>query len=431
MENKLVRKSNALIEASYKLTTQEQRVILFLVSQIKPEDDDFKDYLIPIKDFADLVGTQTKAKYQEIKKITKKLISRVFTINNQGQELQISWLSSANYLKGEGQVVLSFDRKLKPFLLHLKSHFTKYRLKLVMQLKSSFSIRIYELLKQYQKLKERVFELSMLRKHLGLDAGQYKNFNDFKRFVILVAQKELAEKTDLSFEFEPIKTGRSVTKIRFLISVTNQAESKPIAPFTPNFQEMISSSEEKDNAKFQENLGKLFEMLPKTFQGKKTIEKLIADNLEKHDFNYVSRNIHYTNANSTAAKPGLQNAKGSNYRNYLNKALKEDYGLAYQEDLEAASVAEKEEIAKVAEETERQRKVNAKIEAEREAAIQARQYLNGLEQKEFDFIKKQAIKSLSPEEKETLLEGRLRADYTVKKAMEKIVQERLNLSPEE
>ncbi|MBF0503447.1 MAG: replication initiation protein, partial [Candidatus Riflebacteria bacterium] len=151
-----------------------------------------------------------KGNYKDVKEITKRLIGRVFTIKSEDEELQISWLSSANYISGKGLVTLSFDRKLKPFLLQLKNRFTKYKLHQIMQLKSSFSIRIYELLKQYQKIGVRIFDVESLREILGIEKEQYKNFNDFKRYVILVAQEEVAAKTDISFEFEEIKVGRSV-----------------------------------------------------------------------------------------------------------------------------------------------------------------------------------------------------------------------------
>ncbi|MFZ4773737.1 MAG: replication initiation protein [Terrimicrobiaceae bacterium] len=59
MENRLARKSNALIEASYKLSTVEQKIILFLASTIKPDDEDFKSYPTRLKDFQDFVGNSS------------------------------------------------------------------------------------------------------------------------------------------------------------------------------------------------------------------------------------------------------------------------------------------------------------------------------------------------------------------------------------
>ncbi|MFZ4773736.1 MAG: replication initiation protein [Terrimicrobiaceae bacterium] len=140
--------------------------------------------------------------------------------NKQGQTvtLNVSWLSSSEYVEGSGVVSLCFDPKLKPFLLQLKNRFTNYRIKNIVQLKSQFSIRIYELLKQYKKIGQRLFLVSDLRSILGIEDGQYKLYADFKRKVILIAQKELAKKTDISFRFEEIKIGHGVGQIRFYVN---------------------------------------------------------------------------------------------------------------------------------------------------------------------------------------------------------------------
>ena len=48
----LVVKHNNLINARYNLTLQEQRIILWLISEIRADDDEFKLYRISISDFA-------------------------------------------------------------------------------------------------------------------------------------------------------------------------------------------------------------------------------------------------------------------------------------------------------------------------------------------------------------------------------------------
>ena len=217
-EKQLVVKSNCLVEASYKLTIQEQRIILLMASMVKPEDEDFQIYRIKIKDFLDLVGIKDQGKYPEIKKITRTLRSRELIIHKPGSELQIGWLSSAEYFDGKGYVELEFSPKLKPYLLKLKEFFTSYQLKNVIQLKSVYSIRIYELLKQYEKIGKRDMELDELRYILGIEDKKYPMYANLKQKILNPAQKELEEKTDLSFKFEELKEGRKVKAIRFLIS---------------------------------------------------------------------------------------------------------------------------------------------------------------------------------------------------------------------
>ncbi|MBF0466458.1 MAG: replication initiation protein [Nitrospirae bacterium] len=217
----LVVKSNEINEAHYRLSLNEQKVILAMVSQIKPDDEDFKSYVITIPEFIDLLGVQDSDKYSVIGKIARDLRHKDLRIYKPETDsyLDTGWLSSSEYYHGKGYVELCFDPKLKPYLLGLKRKFTAYQLQNIIQLKSTYSIRIYELLKQYQKLGNREFKIIELKQILGIKAKEYPFYANFKDRVILPSQAELSEKTDISFEFTEKKTGRAVTAIKFHIFV--------------------------------------------------------------------------------------------------------------------------------------------------------------------------------------------------------------------
>jgi hypothetical protein len=229
--DQLIVKSNNLIEASYRLTTQEQRIILFVASMMKPEDEDFQEYYIEIQSFMDLIGVSGHSKYKEIKEITKKLRERTIVIKNlqENSEFQVGWVSSFKYYNREGYVKIRLDPELMPYFLKLKERFTQYHLKNVIKLKSSYSIRVYELLKQYEKVKERYFELPALKKILGIKPGEYKLYGDFNRKVLKNAQKELEEKTDLKFSYKEKKDARKVIGINFFITL-NLKNYEPTEP---------------------------------------------------------------------------------------------------------------------------------------------------------------------------------------------------------
>lgn len=229
----LVVKSNKLIEASYRLTAVEQKIIYKLINCIKKDDKDFKEYTFKISEFMELMDVKDKSKYTELPKITKGLMKKVFSVHSEDEELQISWLSSAKYKKGSGEVTLKFDSNLKPLLLQMQTFFTQIDINNVMQLKSGYSCRIYELLKQYQNIGDRTISVEKLRDILGIEATEYPLYSDFKRNVILQAQKELNVKTDLMFKFEEIKSGRKVTSIKFLIE--NRPGFKNEIAVTSNF----------------------------------------------------------------------------------------------------------------------------------------------------------------------------------------------------
>jgi len=211
-EKSLVVQSNRLIEAKYRLSVEEQKIIKILISQIRREDAEFKDYEFRVKDLAEMLGMGHRDPYGVLRVITKRLLTRPLEFYNPETNtiLQASWLAGALYKKGEGTVCLSFHPYLKPLLLQLQSYFTKYELGQVMQFKGQYTIRFFELRKSFlgRNIKEVFFSLSDLWEMLGLKKDEYKVFKNFKNRVLEPARIELLEKTEKSFTWEAVKQGR-------------------------------------------------------------------------------------------------------------------------------------------------------------------------------------------------------------------------------
>lgn len=216
----LVKKSNYFImNSSYDLSVEEQKIILTLASMVKVEDEEFKRYKFNIAEFMNLIGVKNKQKYTQIPRITKQLMKKVFEIEEGDMLIQIAWLSSVVYKKGRGYVELEFSPRLKPYMLELNSKFTQYKLGNILMMKSKYSSRIYEFLKcnEFKKQKMVEFSLDELRQLLKAE-NTYLLYADFKRYVLNAAQKEINALTDISVEFKEIKKGRKVDKIKFYIS---------------------------------------------------------------------------------------------------------------------------------------------------------------------------------------------------------------------
>jgi len=425
MENKMVRKSNSLIEASYKLSAVEQKIILFLASTIKREDKDFKPYPIRFKDFQGFIGNKS-VHYDRIEKMVLKLKGKNLKViypNEEGKTttLNISWLSSSEYVEGSGVVNLCFDPKLKSFFLQLKNSFTNYRLKNVVQLKSQFSIRLYELLKQYEKIGLRLFDVADLRSILGIRKNQYKLYADFKRKVILTAQEELAEKTDISFEIEEIKVGRSVGKIRFFINATAN-------------HSRINQIEEIDSVSViqtQETVKALVQSLPVEYREMESVNRLLKIWAEKQDYDYVARNIEYANAKSNAVNAGAAPGKGSNYRNYLAKALREDFGLPFKEDLEALNASKEKAQQREAEIKKIQKNQADQMRREQKDMDRARAHQDTLSTVDLRSLREEAFESLNEQQRNLVLQKATGSEMIIKIAMNRICLSRIKrIQPE-
>ena len=227
-KNYLVTKSNYFImNSSYDLSLEEQKIILTLASMVQPTDKEFKPYIFKIADFMELLGVENQAKYTQIPKMTKELMKKVFEIRQGNKITQVAWLSSAEYEKGTGMVELEFSPKLKPYMLQLKEKFTQYQLANVLTMKSKYSPRVYEILKcnEFKKQGHIEIEVQELRKLLKAE-NIYPLYNDFKRKIIIQTQKELKKLSDINFDFEEIKTGRKVTALKFYIKSNNKVKNE-------------------------------------------------------------------------------------------------------------------------------------------------------------------------------------------------------------
>lgn len=228
----LVTQSNSLIETPQDLSLQEKRIILTLASLISPDDEDFKKHYIRVKDLAEIIGIENKNFYDEVKKTITGLQGKQLKIvrdeDNQQTEEYINWLGYSKYFNGHGMVGLAFWPDMKDYLLELSREFTSIRLRYLLRLKSEYSIRIYEILKRYEGLGNQYFPLERLRFLLNIEPGKYEKYGHIKSKILLKAQKELAEKTDLHFEFEEKKNGRTVVGVHFFIKTTKKTVSEVI-----------------------------------------------------------------------------------------------------------------------------------------------------------------------------------------------------------
>lgn len=240
----VVSQSNKLTEARYSLSVTEQRLVLTILSLISPTDDDFKEYSIRSAELKSLLGIRHHGIREQIKNALKQLSEKSITIQKPTGFLIANWFSSAEYLDDEGRVIITLDAKLKPYLIQLKEQFTQFNLHTVAHFRSTYTIRIYMLLKQYERIGHREFSVSELRDLLGIDKTVYKQFKDFNRRVIGQAKSDFEKKdddgvylSDIGFDLETIKAGRSVTRLRFNI---RKHHIKVIEPDQTNHEDIIN-----------------------------------------------------------------------------------------------------------------------------------------------------------------------------------------------
>lgn len=235
MSKDLVVKANALIEAGYQLTTNEQRLILSAIACIPKGEpiDPNVGYCVSKRNFVNL-GVNPKTANREIREACDRLFSRYVTIKTEQGEFKTRWVQDimkydkdwAEYNReffietiGEDPdeddcilAAITFSRSVIPYLTELKSNFTQYMLSDVKGFSSAYSFRIFEFMMQFKATGFIKIGLKEFRQRLDL-GDKYPATKDLRVYVIDTAIKEINEKSPYTAKYDLLKTGRKITHL--------------------------------------------------------------------------------------------------------------------------------------------------------------------------------------------------------------------------
>lgn len=229
--NSSVTKHNALIEASYRLTLNEMRLLLYGISLINPLKTDFPtEFKIDIARFASIFKTDKDGLYDDLKKsIIKKFWQREFSYRLISNEVRLSrWLDQVDYYDKEGYLKIYFSERIKPLLNDISKNFTTFLIEEIASFKSIYAVRIYELavmnLNRSNEHKCRFnISISVLRDKLDLN-NEYKRFCDFKVRVLEKSRFEINKYSKLSMSYNVEKLGRTPNSITFNVKLKKTEE---------------------------------------------------------------------------------------------------------------------------------------------------------------------------------------------------------------
>ena len=248
----LIRKANDLVEARYKFDIWETRLFLKMLTMIRSDDKDFYEYKIYIHDLIkDFQLENNKDTYQRVKDGARKLMTKIIRVlvKDEGKTVELETPIIGAIKKtlddNDGSYIkLAFFPEMKTFLLELKNRYLVYDFKNVSNLPSPYYVRIYELLKQYEKIGERRFGVTELKEILGI-MTEYKLYGHFKNKILDRAQAKIAEHTDIQFTYKEIKRGRSVEMLIFYIHPNkSKLTEKENVEVTVDYEDVIEEEEE-------------------------------------------------------------------------------------------------------------------------------------------------------------------------------------------
>lgn len=231
----VVVKHNDLIKSAYKLSLIESRIILACIAQVdsKKTLSHLDKFSISVSDIADLIDADEDADmYANLKSALVRLSDRWVTFlepSSRSGERNTRWVHSVDYVPQSGSIDLFFAPFIIPFLSELKDNFTQYKLEHVLNFKSSYSTRLYEILKSSMN-GEIMLTVEWLKEALELPPS-YHRMDNLKERVLKPALNEINKHTDMTASYEQIKDGRYVIAFKFVFVLREDKKrvSKKIA----------------------------------------------------------------------------------------------------------------------------------------------------------------------------------------------------------
>jgi len=229
----ICKRPETIVEARFKLTKKQNDILDMVFATI--ENDDKLEYEIEINKYAKLYILKNQSNvYADLKKATKSFEGKGFRILNKEEKREdyFPWFSRITYLDGESKIVVELGKTLKQIFLDVKRA-CFYNIIYSLNFKSIYSQRLYYYLKTFEDTGFRVDNLEELKIKLVCPSS-YKNFSDFKRFVMVPAYEDINGNSDINFEYEPQYTGKKVTNLKFYIKankpkILNEHTSLPNA----------------------------------------------------------------------------------------------------------------------------------------------------------------------------------------------------------
>lgn len=207
-QDKIIYQHNAITSGRYDYSACMLDILFMILSGLETGK---REYLISVKEIELITGRIWN--YQQLRISTEMIGSRMFEIETADSYEQLWLFSKVKYIKGNGIFEIKINEEALPYFFDLKNNFTSMQLKSVLNCSSKYAKRLYALACQWRSIGKKRFEISELKKILGLinkkGEEQFTEITAFKKFVLEIAKKQINENTDIQFDYELMKKGRA------------------------------------------------------------------------------------------------------------------------------------------------------------------------------------------------------------------------------
>lgn len=299
MKNKDIIQSYIVTIARYNYTVYEKRILYSIVASLQYQLEGQKlnatfkklefcgctQITIPIKN---MLLSPTDKNHKRLKEALIKLSDKKFEIQN-GRNWKLCRVIEKPEITKNGEIMqFEMHKELFDEILNFTKGYRKYELKTILELKSTHSMRLYEIISEQKN--PITYSIYDLKDYLQL-TEKYKQNKDFIKRIIEPAKKELDKKSPYSFEY---KFNEGYKKTHITLIPKKKTENQDQELETKRLYKKINTSfiidrtiikYLKDNYQFTEdeikNNGKLFNQCGQTFDLIKTLSDIKRTASEK------------------------------------------------------------------------------------------------------------------------------------------------------
>lgn len=209
---------NAITQAGQGLNLTEKRILFAAIAKMGGKIDASGFITLSAREYASTYGVPLNLAYTQLKNASEGFFNRYIALRVEDAHgfliSRLRWLDAYQYHDKNGFVSISFSKHIVPYLIDLDKKFTQYKLNQACALRSVYSWRLLELIKQQSN---GWLHISIDDLHHALDVPESvrANFGKLRSKIIEPAIKELAEKDNWDIGFLPMKESRKVVAVRF------------------------------------------------------------------------------------------------------------------------------------------------------------------------------------------------------------------------
>lgn len=214
------------------MSLQELRFLCIYLSKINARDISTRCVRFPLSDFQKIMNIG-RMNIKHFKTAVNDLLCNVVHMpNDDGGLSSFQLFKKVRLFKDDSEkwfVEIDAHDDALPLFFNLKGNYFTYELWNALRLKSVNQLRMYELLKRYEKLGIYEIKMSDLREYLGIFSDKYNQLCRFKERILDSCQKALAENTDICYTYEHGKTGRGGKWLTIVFHISkNDKHSDPL-----------------------------------------------------------------------------------------------------------------------------------------------------------------------------------------------------------